>query len=404
MANPRNNLVPFSQFKNLHVARFVIVEESTNQEENLHLNYNQSWPATLIFLGDCDGPHELFLAELAVRAGPGLRLIFSHCKQFNPDSDILLEWMITKNTRASANYINWIGRTVTQVHEEAELHEILKQQLTLIQEQDQSFTALQTYQYLYNFVRNEIKEKKLCLSKIPTTPLLWQTTNLIHKIGVPLILLLLSPLFLLLSPLFIYKLRSLERTEPEILSRPDKKNIAQFSKQEDQWVTNQFSAFGHVKPGLFRRYTIIFFLFLLNYSSRHIYNKGFLTRVKSIHFARWVLLDNNRRLLFASNYDGSLESYMDDFINKVSWGLNLVFSNGLGYPRSRWLVKDGAEQEQKFKNYLRSHQLYTDVWYKAYPNINAIDLSRNSRIRQGLEKGKLHFLDLNAIREWLSLI
>jgi hypothetical protein len=35
-------------------------------------------------------------------------------------------------------------------------------------------------------------------------------------------------------------------------------------------------------------------------------------------------------MLFASNYDGSLESYMDDFINKVAWGLNLVFSNGVG--------------------------------------------------------------------------
>ena len=29
---------------------------------------------------------------------------------------------------------------------------------------------------------------------------------------------------------------------------------------------------------------------------------------------------------------------MDDFIDKVAWGLNIVFSNGFGYPRARWLV------------------------------------------------------------------
>ena len=29
---------------------------------------------------------------------------------------------------------------------------------------------------------------------------------------------------------------------------------------------------------------------------------------------------------------------MDDFINKVALGLNLVFSNGIGWPRTRFLV------------------------------------------------------------------
>jgi hypothetical protein len=93
---------------------------------------------------------------------------------------------------------------------------------------------------------------------------------------------------------------------------------------------------------------------------------------------------------------------MDDFINKVAWGLNLVFSNGIGYPRSRWLVKGGAEYEGRFKNYLRRHQLSTDVWYKAYPDATAVELARNTKIRQGLEKST--FRDDREIRAWLSLI
>ena len=41
--------------------------------------------------------------------------------------------------------------------------------------------------------------------------------------------------------------------------------------------------------------------------------------------------------------------------------------------------------EQKYKNFLRRHTLPSQVWYKAYPGLTAIDLERNSRIRQGLE-------------------
>ena len=144
--------------------------------------------------------------------------------------------------------------------------------------------------------------------------------------------------------------------------------------------------FGDLKPGLFRRWLTVFLLWLLDYSARHIYNRGYLTRVQTIHFARWVFVDDRRRLFFASNYDGSVESYMDDFINKVAWGINLVFSNGIGYPRTDWLITRGARDEQKYKRVLRRHQLPTDVWYKAYPGLTVVDLERNSRIREGIER------------------
>ncbi len=75
---------------------------------------------------------------------------------------------------------------------------------------------------------------------------------------------------------------------------------------------------------------------------------------------------------------------MDDFINKVGWGLNLVFSNGVGYPRTHWLVRDGSKSEQQFKYTLRRHQLPTQVWYKAYPGLTAFDIARNTRIREGV--------------------
>jgi len=106
-------------------------------------------------------------------------------------------------------------------------------------------------------------------------------------------------------------------------------------------------------------------------------------------------------MVFFSNYDGTVESYMDDFINKAGFGLNAVFSNGIGYPRTNWLVRDGCRDEQKYKDFLRRHTLPTQAWYKAYPGLTAVDLERNGRIRQGLESPSM---SEQETREWLALL
>ena len=156
-----------------------------------------------------------------------------------------------------------------------------------------------------------------------------------------------------------------------------------------------------LKPGWLRLAITVVALRAVGLSAIFLYNRGRLARVSTIHFARWVLLDGNRRVFFASNYDGSLESYMDDFINKVAFGLNLVFSNGIAYPPTDWLVNRGAWREQMFKHFLHRRQVKTDVWYKAYPGLTNADLARNARIRQGLEKS--HLSDDDA-RRWLAEI
>jgi hypothetical protein len=161
------------------------------------------------------------------------------------------------------------------------------------------------------------------------------------------------------------------------------------ARAEDHLVTNQFTAMGSLKPGLIRLLTVIGILTVVNWGARHLFTRGRLARIRTIHFARWVFLDQRKRMVFFSNYDGTVEAYMDDFINKTGFGLNMVFSNGIGYPRTNWLALDGCLDERKYKDFLRRHTLPTQVWYKAYPGLTAIDLERNSRIRQGLETASL---------------
>jgi hypothetical protein len=142
-------------------------------------------------------------------------------------------------------------------------------------------------------------------------------------------------------------------------------------------------------------------LFLTDYAVRHVFTQGSLGGIKTIHFARWVPLDGWRRMAFASNYDGAVESYNDDFIETVWWGLNATFSNGVGYPRTRWLFFGGAARyEQEFKYSLRRHQVPVPAWYSAYPTLTALNIENNARIRAGL-RGQM---PPDQVEHWLSLL
>ncbi|MBA2483190.1 MAG: hypothetical protein H0V39_01985 [Nitrosomonas sp.] len=400
-ADPNNRLMPFGRFDRLHFARFVIIEAKTAHEITEFGVTPRPWRPTLAFLGDIDGDRDSFLTELAQYAGAGLKEIFSHCDSFSEDNNNLLEWMRQNNTKPDANYVNWLGRTVKQIHEEAALHKSLSTYLQKIVNDVGPDNIRPLRQKLLSHVEMEKHKGRLTLTPPEPTPIDWKIRNMLHKIGVPIILLILSPLLLIIAPIFALRLRRLERSDPELFIRPSRDHIKTLTVQEDWDVTNQYSVFGDVKPSLVRLLTFKFIVFLTDYFARHIYNRGFLTRIKTIHFARWVFMDKNHRVFFASNYDGSHESYMDDFINKVGWGLNLLFSNGVGYPTTRWLIKEGAQREFPFKYTQRRHQIPTEVWYKAYSGFTATDLARNSRIRQGIEIRQSNDAE---IREWLSLI
>jgi hypothetical protein len=254
---------------------------------------------------------------------------------------------------------------------------------------------------LIGFVETELLAGRLALTPPPPTPLRWWLAKLADAIAVPLCALIASPFLILLSPLLIAQLRTHESTDPEICPRPAMPLLRELQRLEDFDVSNQYTALGSLKPGRFRRALVSVLLVLIEYFCRHVYTRGFLARVQTIHFARWAFLDDKSRLVFASSYDGGHEAYMDDFINKVAWGLNLVFSNGIGWPRTDWLLARGARREHLFKYFQRRHQIPTQVWYKAYPGLTLVDIDRNQRIRQGLQAP--HLSDTQVLA-WLRLL
>jgi hypothetical protein len=399
MADPANAVLPFGQFERLHFARLAVLDDPTLGDIEAHGVPRPSLPVYLAFIGSCDGPAGECIEDLARRAGPGLRRIFMHCDGFDAQDD-LLAWMQAHRRPLAANYINWVGRTVRQIKEESALRRALAAKVPRAPLASAA-QAQQLRRELIDFVDAEVSAGRLGLTPPDPTPLRWQIAKLLHLAAIPLAGIILLPVLIILSPLLIYILRTKENSDAEICPVPDRAVLLEMQHLEDHDVSNQYTAIGSVKPGLFRRWLVTVLLVLIDYTARHIFTHGFLARVQTIHFAFWALLDDKRRLVFTSNYDGGHEAYMDDFINKVAWGLNLAFSHGVGWPRTRWLVARGARIENKFKNFQRRHQLPTQVWYKAYPGLALVDLKRNQRIREGLEPASV--TDAQA-RAWLRLL
>jgi hypothetical protein len=392
--DPDNALFPFARYDRLHVARFVILRDETLGDLAAYGASFPDAPVWLAFLGDCDGAADDMLREFADTAEAGLRRIFAHCQE--PPGTDLLAWMRSHSVQPAVQYINWLGRTVQQIRQEAALHGFLRDCMARI-----SPPATQSAQKIRDHLVAQAARTGPVLSPPAPTPRAWRSERWRWVATTALWAALLGPILLVLSPLLIWQLRRLERSDPVITPRPSAAHLAATSRLEDYDVSNPFSAIGSVKPGLFRLWTLLVVFRVLELSTRFIYIRGRLARVGTIHFARWVFMDDRRRLLFASNYDGSLDSYMDDFINKVAYGLNLVFSNGIGWPRTSFLICGGAGYEQEFKNFLHRHEVPTQVWYKAYPGLTASNLATNTQIREGLERKSM--TEAQAQR-WLALI
>jgi hypothetical protein len=396
-ADPLNPMVPFARFENLHFSRLVVLDDQTLHDITLYGLPVVDYPIYLAFLADFDGDKQQFLSDLVRIAGDGLRRIFAFCEGFRDGSD-LVQWMRDHDLPIATSYINWPGRTVRQIREEADLRHAVARHLRQLPGSSEATSPVAVWNQARVFLKAENAAGRLALTPLTPPSFGQRVSNAIHFFGAGLGIVLTG---LAIAPIVVFAIRPAEKNAPVYAPVPQPAYAGELAKIEDYEFTNQFSAMGSVKPGWAHVLVLRYVLWLIEWTARHIYTKGRLARVRSIHFARWVFLDNHKRILFASNYDGSLESYMDDFINKVFFGLNVVFSAGIGYPSTRWLLEDGAWDEQKFEYFLRRHQLPTQVWYNAYPSMTAVEQERNSRVRQGLESASI---SEEAARQWLQLL
>jgi hypothetical protein len=101
--------------------------------------------------------------------------------------------------------------------------------------------------------------------------------------------------------------------------------------------------------------------------------------VGTVHDMRFVFLDNDTRMLFATAYDGEWDAYIDDFASKIPDFLDIIDSAWEGWPGIR---------SPEAKDYLAAHQVTAEGWYVAN-DLTVAETRRLERIGQAVDE----FLD-----------
>lgn len=100
-------------------------------------------------------------------------------------------------------------------------------------------------------------------------------------------------------------------------------------------------------------------------------------KVGTLHDMRFVFLDNDTRLLFATAYDGDWDTYIDDFVTKIPDAMDVLFSNMEGYP---------GIHSPGVKDWIASTQITADAWYVASPNLTVAETRRLEKVGAAVEE------------------
>ena len=370
--------VPFAELTGVHFARVFVLAADVAAD-------GTPTAEKLVWMSDVDAPLERHLAELADRAGPALDRLFCHCRAYPEQVDAAGRrgYLQAHTVTAAAAYVNTVGRGLDQVLLERRLRDAIERFLDEQQGRLAGCDSLAVREQIRRFVDADQALR-------PALPAAGGAVRRVPRprgrppgagAGAAGAAAAADPARAAGVRGAAAHPRAARRARPAAARRRPRRGAG--------------GARGPLDPEPVHRRRVdqaravsaaddMGVLWIADYFVRHIFNRANLAGVKTIHFARWVFLDGRRRVVFASSYDGSVESYMDDFIDKVWWGLNAVFSNGVGYPRTRWLVFGGARDERAFKRVLRRRQEPVQLWYSAYPDLTAVNLQNNQRLRAGL--------------------
>jgi hypothetical protein len=400
-----NNLLPFKKMLGVHFARFVIIPAYEDPNGN-------STPIQLAYSTNYDGSLEEHLNQICGPLTlPGFFSVFSCCIAFEssiPAAQAVRNFIFAWKHKVHTFYRGHRGFSVNQIRSESAIHKEIQKYLDAFSYVDLPIQKLK--QKIEDHIFTQFPDWKRPQPVSLTT--LSVPVAIIAFVGLPLLILLTGGfllkifwlvliIFLLILLLSIVYLRYLEKNAVQLeRSYSNFEKVTELTTREDKIIQNQLTVLVPLQTGLFRKILQLIALWLLNKLATYTYNQGRLGDIATIHFARWLIIDNGKRLLFFSNFDGSWENYLGDFVDRAAPGLTLAWSNTFEFPRTRFLISKGAKDEERFKNWARKYQVFTQVWYSAYPDLTVKNILRNRAIVSGLGKP----MDIHQVKEWLTLL
>jgi len=391
-----NSIIPFRKLTTIHFARFVIFNEIADAHGN-------EVGARFVFTTNYDEPYKKHLQELTTIAGKGLWKLFSFCQDF-PNSqpysdDALVQYLQSKTVENQVFYVGVGYRSVLQIRQENELRNEIENFIDQHQATLKNQGPLYIRKRIIEFVHNN---PAFAWAKKPASKpsIFWKLGHDCRAIIVAVIFLVLLPLIIPFVIIWLILILFTEMSERDVKYEFDKKHIREIVERETAMVQCQFSAMGNIKPGWIRQQTMMFLLRMTNFLAPYIYTKGKLSGIPTVHFARWIIVNEGRQMIFLSNFDGNSESYLRDFINIAGKQLSLMFCHTVGYPKTRLMVFGGADDANGFMKWARKFHTISNVWYSANKEVSVKNIFNNSKIRDGLY-GQM--TDEEAAH-WLSLL
>jgi len=385
-----NDLLRFPDFEQIHFCRFVIVPPAKGCSSGYQLAFGT----------DHDGDDETLLRALATRAMPGLETIYQYCVGWpGPDSrDAVVRYLLEQRIPYAARHIACRRRSVGDLRAAVDAHRWMadyandhapRPRLETSPQTAATATPTPTPTEIAAAARHAGVAYPLP-GPVSDTPAYLKVGAVAvagaAAVGAGLYLIakrspaaaVVTGAAVAVGPIayFLTRLRAEEKADTAAWTRaepPSLEKLATLRTWEDHQVQNQMTHVVPLRPGSFRQKTLRNVFRVIDFLAAHFWNKGKLGDIPTIHFARWMLIDNGTRLLFFSNYDGSWENYLGDFIDRAAVGLTGVWSNTEGFPPTTYLIQGGARNAEAFKNWTRRHQIETQVWYTAYPDVTAVN-------------------------------
>lgn len=383
---PTQTKVDFRALTTVHYIRWAVIDARVAADGR------PIGTASLVLSTNFDPPRRRHLDELIRVVGPTLDEIYGHCEGYPGRGDpAALRHYFERNARRSAAfYAGHPWRTVQQIRDEKALRDTLESKADDLVADGSLVgkSAAEAHRRLRQAIDERPATQRVAhLPWIPSTRArLW-----LASIAWILVLLPFVPLLIVVAGVLVVKeRRDARRDDPDgaIALAEMRGRIGVLAEREDYLVVNQMTLVSDIKPGWVRGLTLRMVLAAINLLARYYFNRGHLNGIPTIHYARWVIIDRGRRLLFFSNFDGSWESYLGDFVDKAAKGLTAIWSNTRGFPATRYLMfQGGARDEERFKIWARAQQVRTQVWYAAYPDLTVRNINNDTAIRCGLAAG-----------------
>ncbi|WP_158856456.1 hypothetical protein [Lunatibacter salilacus] len=374
----------FEELNIIHFARWVVIDHGKSW-----INDPVERTPKLLFVVDYDGKETDLLRKLCTDSAELLDKVYAYCENFpilekrTPDSRTAF---LTNNViKDAAVYIGAPGRTVRQIKDESNLRDFIRKYL------DSTTWGNLSAQAIHQTIKNEVSsngnfaflDQKVKIPSVNWLGLIFLGIVLLVLLPLTIVLLLLVIVWVLVLHIFY------ERKDENFIRKRSQLNdkfMTELEKYEDFTSQNQFTQLVDMKEGKFRLFTIKAMFSLSKSLIKFVFVKGKLMGIPTIHFAKWVMFEENSRVLFFSNFDGSWQQYLGDFIDNSGWGLTGIFSNTKVFPKTNFLLTGGAYDEEHFLAWSRNSELVTNVWYSAYPHLSIKNINNNTKIRVQLMK------------------